>query len=509
MECKSKRVYQRLLLALIAAVLVGITALSTVWAQIEPIHVLRQYQFKKMKGITIHVLKREIFQQRFGDNLEIPRTNEDVIQLARRLYSAAGRAEIKERCAEHIYGALFAALTNPDISDEARDAVDKEAYDGTPSLPQTYTSGHFKFYYTTNDGNPDNNVTLADIQATATVLNKAWNNYVTNFTKPMHYNSAGMELIDVNVYNLGGTLYGSTASHQNYIDLCSKKTVKNACLRQSVPVHELFHRVQYSYGYITGTANMSWAVEATAGWSQKYLASNVGDWMGWWMNDGFNMPDKDLITARSYDACHFWVYLGERGGGEKECIKLLWSTYQTNGNNMKSAAENVIRTRVTDLEVSSFDEFAVLWNCVNIRKDESNVGPKFDYTEDELTKTCGGVTYGPLVSVPRTTQALNVGTNYSTNSFAAAYGADYYVFNIGATVKKVEIGVTATSNNLGHGLIALKDNRELESHRSRGGGKNNYSYTKTITPGQFSQIVLVVIGCPGSCNYSVSAKGSQ
>jgi hypothetical protein len=498
-----------MLLVLTTAVLVGIITLSTSWAQIQPIHVLRQYQFKRMKGVTIQVLKREVFQQRFGDNAEIPRTNESVIQLARRLYSAAGREEIKEMCGEHIYGALYAALSNPDISDEARDAVDNAATDATAGSRYTYISGHFKFFYTVDDPNPDNNVTIYDIQATARVMNSAWDNYVANFTKPMHYDSAGKELVTVYVYYLGASLYGSTASYLSSIDLCSKKVIMDSCLRKSVPVHELFHRVQYSYGYVTGTANMKWAVEGTASWSQKYLASDVGEYITMWINPGLEAPDKDLLISRSYDACHFWVYLGERGGGEKECIKLLWSTYKTNGNNIKGAAETVIRDRVTSVEVSSFDEFAVLWNCVNFRKDETGIAAKFDYTEDEWTRTCGGVTNGPLASVPRTTQALNVGTNYSVNGSVSSYGADYYLFNLGGAVRRVDINLTAISNHFGYGLFALKNNKEIESHRSDNGNVISYNYPKPITAGQFDQIMVVVVGGPANCNYTVTATGSN
>ncbi len=505
MQRKSKRVYQRLLLALIAAVLVGMTTTSTLWAQFQQAQVLRQHHLTRTNTI-IHVLHRAEFLKLFGDNAEVLRDSKLLIDLAHKLYSAAGREEIREMCGEHIYGVLYAALSNEDISDEARDAVDKAASDATAMLSQTYTSGHFKFKYSTSDPNPDNNVTLADLQATATVMNNAWSNYTTNFTKPKHYTSGGQELIDVNVYYLGTSLYGSTASTINSIDLCSKKVVRNACLRQSVPVHELFHRVQYSYGYVTGTANMKWAVEGTASWSQKYLASNVGDYIGWWVNAGLAAPDVALITGRSYDACHFWIYLGERGNGEKQCIKLLWSTYQTNGKNMKSATETVIKTRVPN--GSSFDQFAGWWDFANFYKDVSNAAADFDYTEDEWTRTCGGVTYGPLATVPRTTQALNVGTNYSTSGTVAAYGADYYVFNIGATVKKAEINVTAATKNYGYAIIQLKNNVMQTYQRTPAGGYDNYSFTKTLTPGQLTQIVLVVIGNPGGGNYSVSAKGS-
>ncbi|KNY28689.1 hypothetical protein [Pseudobacteroides cellulosolvens] len=210
-----------------------------------------------------------------------------------------------------------------------------------PSLPLTYTSGHFKFYYTTNDSITTNNVTLADIAATAVILNNAWNDFTTNFIEPKSYLSSNNEkLIDVYVYDLGSGLYGQTSSYWNYIELNSNQVVSDYYKRKTTPVHELFHRVQYNYGYISGTSNMSWAVEGTASWSQKYLASDVGDWMQR-MNQGLSITDTDLIANRSYNACHFWCYLGQRttngeyGGIEKDFIKQTWYQYSTNGHNMK------------------------------------------------------------------------------------------------------------------------------------------------------------------------------
>lgn len=478
-------------------------------ARIEVV-ALRQFQFKKMMGVQIPVLSQASFQQHFAMNPDVPKTNEAVRQLARRLYSSAGRAQIQEECGEYVYGCLFAALSNPDISDETRDEVDADMDADTPSLPQTYTSGHFKFYYTTSDSNSDNNVTLADIQATAVVLNNAWNSYATNFKEPKHYVSGGQKLIDVKVYYLGSTLNGVTDSGWNHIELNSKTVVKNACKRQTTPVHELFHRVQYAYGYITGTSDMKWATEGTASWSQKYLGQNVGDWMSR-MNEGLQNPDRKLMKnpddgGRSYDACHFWVYLGQKGNGEKESIKLAWATYQTNGKNMKNAVETVIKTRVPN--GVSVDQFVGWWNFTNYYKDVSNASAEKDYVEDEWTKNCGGTSYGPLDSVPTTNKTLNVGTNYNTNAGVSAYGADYYVFTIGATVKKVQIDITAASKNFGYAVIQLKNNVMQTYQRTAAGGYDNYSFTKTLTPGQLSHIVLVVIGNPGGGNYSVSAKGS-
>jgi len=469
----------------------------------------RQVQFQKSKGITIQVFKSQTFEQKFSGNPLIPRTKEDIISLAKRLYTPATREEILEECAESLYGALFASLANPEITDETRNEVDNIIDLNTPSLPETYTEGHFKFLYTTNNTNTDHNVTLNEIKETAKVLNAAWDDYAANFTTPKHYLSGSgcdkKRMIDVKVYYLGSNLYGSTGSSLDYIELNSKKVVKDNCRRQTTPVHELFHRVQYSYGYISGTAKLKWAVEGTAAWSQKYRAPNVGDWMDR-MDQGLSDPDLDLIADRSYNACHFWCYLGQSGQGEMPTIKLVWSTFNTNGNNMVNAVVTAIQNRVPN--GATLDQFAGWWSFANYYKDVSNASASFDYEEDEWIRTCNSTTHGPLVSVPHTANTLNVGSNHTINGSVASYGADYYVFSIGSNVQNVQINVAASTNNFGYAVIELNNNTMVTYQRTPAGGWSNYQFSKTISPGSLSHITLVVIGNPNGGNYTVTASGS-
>ncbi len=105
-------------------------------------------------------------------------------------------------------------------------------------------------------------------------------------------------------YYLGPTRYGSTSSNWDYMKLNSKLVIRDSCKRRTTSAHELFHRVQYSYGYVTGTPNLRWLVEGTASWSQKYTNSPyIRDYMDL-MNAGFNRLDRFLIRRRGHDACH-------------------------------------------------------------------------------------------------------------------------------------------------------------------------------------------------------------
>jgi hypothetical protein len=287
--------------------------------------------------------------------------------------------------------------------------------------------------------------------------------------------------------------------------LCSKNVVKNPCNRLTTPGHELFHRVQYTYGYVSGTPDIKWATEGTAVWSQKHLASQVGDWLEW-MDEGLDEPNKALITERSYDATHFWPYLGQQAKGEKETIKQVWSTFAQNGNNMKQAVETVIKDRIN--KNANFDCFAGWWMIANFLKDVSN-NPVFDYAEDEETRKCNGTTYGPLKNVPREERPLTPGSSLSLTGSVKSYGAKYYVFTLTKLPIKVDISVKGASRNFGFAVAEIKNDQYQRYQHTVAGSLDTYSYTTNIWANQSNKIALMVMGNPAGGTYEVRVKASE
>lgn len=457
-------------------------------------------------GVQIPVLQKPAFLETFGSNAKVPKNSQALRALSKQLFSAQGRAQLDE-CAEEEFGNLTAGLMNPDISDADRDAVDADADASMPAFNKTYTSGHFRFQYTDNNANSKHNATLANIQATAAVMNAAWNDFTANFKKPKHYIKITSviplkwnEMIDVKCYDLGDSLYGVTSSGWNHIELNTNKVIKDANKRQTTPVHELFHRVQYAYGYISGTPSMKWAVEATASWSQKYRAPAVGDWMSR-INSGLNSPDAAL-TGRSYDLCGMWCYMGQRAGNERNFVKKAWTEYSLSAFNMTSALTKAIKAQIGNSY--TLDHIIGWWNFTNFYKDMSNASASFDYAEDE--NTAGG--YGPLVSVPTTSKTLTKGAAaVATAGSAAAYGADYHVYTLSGSPTKVEIKIT-TTGKFGYALIKYKNSTKAQTGYSRtpAGNNGNYTFTETINPATTDRVALVVIGNPTGGSYSISAK---
>lgn len=217
------------------------------------------------------------------------------------------------------------------------------------------------------------------------------------------------------------------------------------------------------------------------------------------MNSGLLVPDKKLITdpgARSYDACHFWVYMQERCGTHL-AIRDVWATYETNGKNAKAAVNTVVSARLG----YTFDAYTQAWHKANRIKDSLN-GGTYEYDEDEVSTTSCSVVYGPLSHVPATSRTIS--SNATVISLAGsvnAYGADYYDFTINPAVTSLKIVMDgADTGNFSYHFALLKDNRwRVISNTS----STDYTYSRAVTSGQYDKLWLIVTGRDKGGSYTL------
>jgi len=460
------------------------------------------YEFTRAKGIRVPTLSQEAFTIQFGNNPDIRTTDQGIISLAQELYPPQGKKHLLSRaakgengCREYEVGVLFASLQNPAISDAARAEVESIIVAAVPPLPKTYTSGHFKIYYTDSDIDPNNNVTLDDVESMAKDLNKTWNKYVATFKTPKYYLDGTTEMVDVKVYDLGDGLYGETSSSWDYMSINSKQVVPDACNRKTTPSHELWHRVEYAFGYVSGTANMKWIVEGTATWSQAYMYRSLRDYMEW-MNIGLNSPDLVLIGGRDYDAAHLWAYLERRG--TYWAIKNVWSTYETNGKDAKAALDTVVSDRLG----MNFDQFILEWSKANYIKDLGGAGV-YSYAENKTTKTSCGVVYGPLVQVPRTSSDMDSTGYFYTTGTVSSYGADYYEFNLDTTdplLNNLQITVDGAGASSSFVDISGTSKKKITD-----GSNSKEVYLAIFKPGKLTSVGVIVGGGSAGANYTIEA----
>jgi hypothetical protein len=464
------------------------------------------YEFTRAKGIRVPLLTQEAFTAQFGNNPDIKTTDQGITALARELYPPQGKKHLlgqaatgEDGCREYQVGVLFASLQNPAISDATRSEVESIIVAAEPAVYKTYTSGHFKIYYTDSDVDPNNNVTLDAVKKLATNLNSYWKTYSAKFKTPQNYLDGTTQMVDVKVYDLGPGLLGETSSFWNYMNLNSSLCVSDDCKRKTTPAHELWHRVEYAYGYVSGTANMGWIVEGTASWSQAYTNRSIRDYMSR-MNQGINAPDLALIGGRSYNACHLWIYLERRGTWA--AIRDVWSTYETNGNDAKAALDTIANNRLR----MGFDKFVQEWSKTNYIKDLGNAGVH-DYAEDKTTKTSCGVVYGPLAQIPRTSvdidSTFDSTSPYTDTGTVSSYGVDYYEFNLDTTdplLNNLQITVDGAGAS-----SSFVDINGSASKKITDGSSNREVYLTTFKPGKLTRVGVIVGGGSAGGNYTIEA----
>jgi len=499
------------------------------------------YNFEKTKGMSIDVMSPADYQTTFGNNPGIPLTHEAIVEYAKKLYpsneqkrnmalrkeaqycsepeaSLENPLEIKESispearmtpsaknattaspfvggCGEYEFGLLFAALRNPDVSDETRRAVDAIMAAAEPALPKTYSDRHFVVLYTDNDATASNNITEKEAKTIAANLNVYWDNYSKNFKKPQNVD----DKIEVRIYDLGDGLYGYSGSGYNRIYLHSQYVAKSACNRLTTPAHELFHRVQYSYGYVSGTAGHKWMTEGTASWAQKYTNQSVRDYMKR-MNEGLAVPWKPLMQRDDYGytTTHFWVYLTEKSSWS--AVKEAWAAYETNGKSTKAAVDTVTTSRLS----KSFDQFFRDWIKTNYIKDFSKNGI-FGYTENKVSATKCGSKNGPLSkSYLIATQNFSSTTpKYTHSEPLDVYTADYYVFTLDTKDKKLT-SLEITVDGAGE-LATFVDTKGAAVKKITDGAANRQVYLATFKPGTVDNIGVIVGGGSAGGNYTITA----
>ena len=223
-------------------ILISLILFFTCNAQAE---VLKHAHFFS-RNFDLKVLTADSWEATFGKNLQIPRTDENVLALARSIYPPVGAKplptkEMRWHCGDMKLRLLFAALQNPAIKDKTREAVDRIIIQAAPTLPEVYTSGRFRILYTTSDPDVLHNVTLEEVRAVAGDLNASWDAYAAKFKEPKHYhNGDGDDTIDVWLYYIDNETWGQTSDSWVHIEINTLITLE-PCIHKISAAHELFH----------------------------------------------------------------------------------------------------------------------------------------------------------------------------------------------------------------------------------------------------------------------------
>jgi hypothetical protein len=148
--------------------------------------------------------------------------------------------------------------------------------DPMPFFENSLETDHFVLKWTNKSRHASDNISDPQIiKDTAGYLETAWEKYTTLFgRKP--YTAPGRDKIDVVFRDID--CYGVADPPSGPIQFNAFAWVQNSGIRQPTSAHELFHRMQYAYGYKTKwhpREPYMWFTEGTAAWSEVFVWGRV------------------------------------------------------------------------------------------------------------------------------------------------------------------------------------------------------------------------------------------
>jgi AAA+ ATPase superfamily predicted ATPase len=121
--------------------------------------------------------------------------------------------------------------------------------------------------------------------------------------------------------------------------------MKMPSIRQSTSAHELFHKLQYAYGYKTRWVSRKpilWFTEGTAAWAEVFVWGRVS--RSFKIEDMFKDTSIKLYEAEDM-ALPFWIYFvsGNSGAAKDQLMVNLFEKCEQEKGDVEKALFDVIR----------------------------------------------------------------------------------------------------------------------------------------------------------------------
>jgi hypothetical protein len=433
------------------------------------------YTFPRLveKGFTISVpvLDAAAWEQRVKADPTIPRSLTQLRKLARTIFQTKGRPQILpllpegisrgvlsrrfEECGEVLRSRFITALANPFLTPEQREVIERDLDADLPTFDNSIETDHFILRWTNSSAHASDNIAdSAIVTETGTFLESAWTQYNSVFGRPP-YLTPGTSKIEVVFYDISG--FGATTPG-GPIELDAPNWVAQPGIRRPTSAHELFHRLQYAYGYRTTWApsgTYQWFSEGTASWAEVFVWQRVS--AAYKVTNLFANPDLNLYNA-SYGALPFWIFFQTRQQdfpGDNPMISFL-QKYEATGNQSTAMAEVIDEDWPANNVYGQLDTFFALFS--RDRKLGSWRITPSGPTPYPTIKDPTGADIEPVLMM--TSAALGSGDAYTNTGSVSQLGSDYYAFTLEPDTAGQIFAITVTvpsGGNYSYYLIWEKD----------------------------------------------------
>ena len=213
---------------------------------------------------------------------------------------------------------IHAGFGNPDLTDEEIDELDQLMASMRPDfLDEHVTTEHFRCNYTLAHG--EHRISTDRVRVVANQLERAYRHYTDAFGRHPYFardkHGAVARYIEVDFWSLPATKHpdnppkGST-SPNGPIKLNTRFLRDNPTWLWTTAVHELFHRLQFAFGWRAAgqTQPYAWFSESSASWASLW---ETREFVKTPQNIEYLFKDpaiNTLLNAR-YFAVPVWVFL--------------------------------------------------------------------------------------------------------------------------------------------------------------------------------------------------------
>jgi len=222
---------------------------------------------------------------------------------------------------------LSIGMNTISCADEPRPTPSATVFEGTidsdmPRFENRLETEHFVLKWTNKSNHPPDNIKDPEItRETAEYLEQAWAKYTELFAR-CPYTAPGKYKIEVVFRDMD--CYGVADPPDGPIQLSAGvwNDPKNNGVRRSTSAHELFHKLQYAYGFKTKwnlEKPYRWFTEGTAAWAEVYVWGRVS--RAEKVDELFKDTSMDLHEAED-TAMPFWIYF-VRGNHEHPNNQLM------------------------------------------------------------------------------------------------------------------------------------------------------------------------------------------
>lgn len=459
------------------------------------------------------------FEELVAADPGVPRTYAQLRRLAASLFPREHRPRFRkdeppkrgllkprfQECGEALMSQLFAGLANPALTVEQREGIERDMDADLPAFENVHETDHFVLRWTNSSATAGDNIADgAIVTETAGYLESAWTTYNTVFGRPP-YVAPGQTKIEVVFYDIGG--FGVTTPN-GPIELDAPNWVSQPGIRQPTSAHELFHRLQYAFGYRTTWTPVSpyqWFSEGTASWAEVFKWQRVSSTAK--ITQLFTSPDLDLEQA-SYSACPFWIFFQTRQEdfpGDNPMLTFL-QKYETNGDDNAALAQTIDEDWPANNVYGQLDTFFALF-----ARDRRLGHWKSTPSGGNPYATILGPNGAAITpSVSPLAVSLGSGDTYTLSTTVSPLGSDYYriAFEPDAAGHTLSVSITTSPGGTYSYYLIWERAGSWTSASFPFFASGDHSFTQPVDLSTADALVLVVSGRGVGGSYTLTASVS-